>query len=246
MTVQQDLANLQKLQELDLKTIDIRNELDDIPNQIEDVRENVETIRAILQKEQTRLEDAEGWKRDKENEISLQNELLNKSKAKLQGARNDKENKAAQREIDTIKKNISDQEKELIELMEAIEQYRIAIDEHKKEFAELENHLKASDDEGKARMDEIKATLDAAEGGRKELTVQISQNVLRLYERIQRKLGNAIVQIDEPICSGCNVGVLPQKYIELQRGESVISCQNCMRILVYTGETIVEDPNEIE
>ncbi|MBN2341303.1 MAG: hypothetical protein JXX29_17070 [Deltaproteobacteria bacterium] len=242
MTVQQDLANLQKLQELDLKTIDIRNELDDIPNQIEDVRKNVETIRMILQKEQVRLEEAEGWKTDKEKEITLQNDLLVKSKTKLQGARNDKENKAAQREIDTIKKNISDQEKELIELMEAIEQYRIAIDEHKKEFAELEEHLKASEQEGEARMAEIKATLSEADSGRKELTVHISQQTLRLYERVQRKLGQAIVPVTEPICSGCNFGMLPQKFIELQRGESLITCPQCLRILVYTGEPIVEEP----
>ena len=238
--MQQDLANLLKLQELDLKTIDIRRELDDIPAQIEDVRQNVETIRIILQKEQKRLEEAEGWKTDKENEISLQNDLLTKSKSKLQAARNEKENKAAQREIDTIKKNISDQEKELMELMEAIEQYRIAIDEHKKEFAELEEHLHATESDGKARMDEIQATLSQTDGGRKELTSQITQRTLRAYERVQKKLGTAIVSITEPTCAGCNFGVLPQKFIELQRGESIITCQNCLRILIFSGEPVIE------
>ncbi|MBN2525343.1 MAG: hypothetical protein JXR76_03045 [Deltaproteobacteria bacterium] len=242
MTVQQDLANLQKLQELDLKTIDIRNELDDIPAQIEEVQQNVETIRVLLQKEQKRLEEAESWKSDKESEITLQNELLSKSKGKLQAARNEKENKAAQREIDTIKKNISDQEKELMELMEAIEQYRIAIDEHKKEFAELEDHLKATEEEGKARMAEIKAMLSQTDDGRKELTSQITPQTLRLYERVHRKLGNVVVEVTEPICSGCNFGMLPQKFIELQRGESLITCQNCLRILVFTGEPVVLDP----
>jgi uncharacterized protein len=240
LTVQQDLANLLKLQELDLKTIDIRRELDDIPAQIEDVRQNVETIRMILQKEQKRLEDAEGWKTDREKEIALQNDLLTKSKSKLQAARNEKENKAAQREVDTIKKNITDQEKELMELMEAIEQYRIAIDEHKKEFAELEDHLRATESEGKARMEEIKSILSETDGGRKALTSQIAPKSLRFYERIQRKLGQAIVSITEPICAGCNFGVLPQKFIELQRGESVITCQNCLRILVFSGEPFIE------
>lgn len=242
MTVQQDLANLQKLQDLDLKTIDIRNELADIPSQIENIRQNVETVRVILQKEQKRLEEAEAWKTNKENEIALQNELLAKSKAKLQAARNEKESKAAQREIDTIKKNISDEEKELIELMEAIEQYRIAINEHKKEFGELEDHLKATEQDGHARMAEISSALAKADDGRKEITVLISQKNLRMYERIQRKIGNAIVSVSEPICSGCNFGMLPQKYIELQRGETIISCQNCMRIFVYAGEPIVETP----
>ena len=244
MTVQQDLANLLKLQELDLKTIDIRRELDDIPAQIEDVRQNVETIRIILQKEQNRLEDAEGWKTDKEKEIALQNDLLAKSKGKLQAARNEKESKAAQREVDTIKKNISDQEKELMELMEAIEQYRIAIDEHRKEFAELEEHLLATDSDGKARMAEIQAILSETDGGRKALTSQITPKNLRFYERIQKKLGQAIVSITEPICAGCNFGILPQKFIEMQRGESVITCQNCLRILVFTGEPFIESTDD--
>lgn len=244
MTVQEDLTYLSQLQELDLKTRDIRNELDNIPEQIDEIRQNVETVRVILQKEQDRSDEAEGWRKEKEQEIALQNSLLTKSKEKLQLAQKERESKAAQREIDTIKKNISDQEKELIELMEAIEQYRVAIDEHKKEFAELEEHLAASEKEGDARMAEIKEGLVAADADRGKLTVKVSQKSLRFYERIHRRLDQAVVKVTEPTCGGCNFEIRPQVFIELQRGESLLTCQNCLRIFFYDGEVGQEKPAE--
>ncbi len=246
MTVQQDLENLDKLQELDLKTHDIRNELANIPKQIEEIRQNVETVRIILQKEQTRLDDAEKWLKEKEHEISLQSDLLIKSKNKLQGAKNEKESKAASREIETIKKNISDQEKEQIELMEAIEQYKVAMAEHKSEFAELEEQLKLSEQEGDNRIAQIKTELLASDAGRKGLTVNIDAKVLRLYERIHKRLPVAIVKITEPLCPGCNFQIRPQIYNDIIKGESVHTCQNCMRLLVYIGDSTKDEASNEE
>jgi len=239
VTVQQDIAFLLQLQDLDLKTRDIRNELENIPRHIEEIRQNVETVRTILQKETDRLTEAESWHRRKEADIALQNDLMNKSRIKLQGARNEKESKAAQREIDTIKKNISDQEKELIELLEAIEHYRTAIAEHQKEFSELESHLEESRREGDTRMTQIRESLVSADAERKALTVQINPASLRFYERIYRRLVPAVVKTSEPTCAGCNFEIRPQVMLELMRGDTLITCQNCVRILVYDGEPAV-------
>ncbi|MBN2804543.1 MAG: hypothetical protein JXR91_15725 [Deltaproteobacteria bacterium] len=245
MTVQLDLENLEKLQELDLKTHDIRNEIENIPKHIEEIRQNVNTVRVILQKEENRLADAESWRSEKEHEISLQNELLAKSKSKLQGARNEKESKAATREIETIKKNIQDHEKEQLELMEAIEQYIVAMEEHKKEFSELEAELALSEKDGNERIAQIQAELIDADESRKKLTVIIDEKILRLYERIHRRLPVAIVKVKEPICPGCNVNIRPQIFNEIIRGEIVHTCQSCMRLLVYyTDETLNSEEDE--
>ena len=38
---------------------------------------------------------------------------------------------------------------------------------------------------------------------------------------------------DDGICSGCNIAVPPQSFIELQRGQQILSCPNCQRLIFW-------------
>lgn len=239
--MQNDLAALEELQNLDLQNLELKAELKDIPQNIEETRQNVAHIAEILDRERLRLKEAEEWRGDREREVALQNDLLGKSKAKLQVARNEKENKAAQREIDAIRKNISDREKEAIEVMEAIEQYRVAIEEHTHEFGELEKHLKATEEEGNARIAAVDAKIAETASRREQLASRVPQKLLRQYERIHKRLGVALVEVVDGSCTGCNMSLPPQMYNELQRGEKLFTCPQCVRILIYKKK---EEPRE--
>ena len=147
-----ELEFLEELQTIDLEILKQRKELNAIPQNLQAMRNDVAHVGEILQREKERLEEAEQWRLDREKDIVLQNDLLNKSKIKLQAVRNEKEQKAAQREIDAVRKTIQEREEETLKVMEASEQYRSAIEEHTAEFAELEKQLKDSEDEGKVNV----------------------------------------------------------------------------------------------
>ncbi len=236
-----ELASLEELQLLDLEVLQKRKELEAIPENLEAMRGDVAHVGEILKREKERLEEAEEWRQQREKDVALQNDLLGKSKAKLQASRNEKEHKAAQREIDTIRKNIQEREEETIKVMEAIEQYRSAIEEHTKEFAELENQLKESEEEGKARMAEIEGGIGSTETRRGEIVARIPEKTLRLYERIHKRLGRAVVEAVEGHCTGCNIQILAQMYNEIQRGDKIYQCANCFRILIFKPQ---EEPEE--
>jgi len=238
--VQEELVALEHLQNLDLKNLEFRNEIEKIPKNISEMRTDVDHVGELLERERQRLNEAEEWRRDREREIEIQNDLIAKSKAKLQAARNEKENKAAQREIDTIRRTIQEREKEVLEVMEAIESYRAAIEEHTREFAELEAALKATEEEGHKRMAEVETELGRTDSLRAELSAAVPQQLLRQYERIHKRLGVALVECIGGFCTGCNMELLPQMYIELQRGEKIISCPTCNRILVFKGQDKAE------
>jgi uncharacterized protein len=239
-TVQQDLAALLELQKLDLENLELRKETKELPAGIEEMRGDVARVGDLLERERERLAEAEQWRDNREKEIELQNELLTKSKTKLQAARNEKEYKAAQREIDTIRKTIQERENEALEVMKAIDQYRGAIEEHTSEFGELESHLEASRKEAEQRMDEVEKEIAETADRRLELASRVPDRLLRLYERIHKRLGTAIVEAADGTCTGCNMEILPQSYIELQRGDKLIQCANCHRILIYRGERDAE------
>lgn len=232
-TVLQDLAALLELQRLDLDNLELRKTLQGIPENIEETRRNVAHIGEILEKERQRVTDAELWRRERERDVAIQNELLGKSKAKLQAARNEKENKAAQREIETIRRTIQEREKEVLQVMEAIEQYRVAIADHSREFAELEAHLKAAEDEGRVRMAEVERKIGETGARRNELAGHVSTPLLRQYERLHRRIGVAVVEAVDGKCTGCHMSLPAQQYNELMRGDKLFTCPACVRILVY-------------
>jgi len=237
-----ELAALEELQHLDLKTLDLHNEPKGIPENLEAMKAEVGHIASLLQKEKERLEEAEQWRLDREKDVAAQNAMLAKSKVKLQTVRNEKEHKAVQREIDNIRKNIQDREEEAIKVMEAIEQYRSAIEDHTREFGELEAQLRESEEQAKARMADLEEAIGKVNSRKGEITARVSPELLRLYKRIHKRLGRAVVEAKDGYCMGCNMEILAQAYNELQRGDKLYQCANCFRILVFKPKEESEEP----
>ena len=62
----------------------------------------------------------------------------------------------------------------------------------------------------------------------------IPQPVFVRYEFIRKRLEHpVIVAVKEGICTGCHIAVPPQSYIELQRGQQILSCPNCQRLIFW-------------
>jgi hypothetical protein len=58
--------------------------------------------------------------------------------------------------------------------------------------------------------------------------------MFKRYEFIrQRRNGTAIAPVREGVCLGCNMNVLPQQFIDLQKGEEILQCPHCQRILYW-------------
>lgn len=240
-TVQDELVALQDLQRLDLDNLELRRQFNAIPEELDALRGDVSRVGELLERERLRLAEAEKWRADREREIAIKNELMQKSRNKLQGARNEKESKAAQREIDTIRKLIQDCEQEALEVMEVVEQYHKAISVHAAEFAELERHLRDRERIAEEQMAEVGRRLEELEARRGELADRVPAPMLRRYERIQKRLSLAVAEVQGGFCKGCNMELLPQAFIELQRGEELVQCSNCNRILCLAAEPAVAE-----
>jgi predicted nucleic acid-binding Zn-ribbon protein len=69
---------------------------------------------------------------------------------------------------------------------------------------------------------------------RKEIEAALSANVLDLYERIRKaRRGVAIAEVRDGFCTACHFALRPQLYNEVRAQESLLTCENCSRILYY-------------
>ena len=69
---------------------------------------------------------------------------------------------------------------------------------------------------------------------RNKLVAKIDKHLYNLYERIYRSKNQAaVVPADEGHCGGCFTMLPSQKLSELKRGDSIVQCDTCSRILIY-------------
>ncbi len=238
-----ELVALERLQRIDIQVDEETRKLREIPARVEEMRHDVEHVGNMLKREKDRVEEMEKWRVDHEKEVALQNELLTKAKNKLQQSRNEREHKAAQREIETIRKAMQDREGEILDLMEAIEQFKKSAEEHGSEFEELKTHLEKEETEAETSMAEMEKIIEAKRSGREDVIKDVPKKILCMYERIQNRMGTALVEAKDGSCSGCNMAVEPQRLIELQKGQKLIQCAICNRILYIKEVTEIETEN---
>lgn len=62
---------------------------------------------------------------------------------------------------------------------------------------------------------------------------EISEDVLRQYERVAKFRGSGLAEVRGQKCMGCQVMLRPQTYNEVTLGEKVMACETCQRIYYY-------------
>lgn len=100
---------------------------------------------------------------------------------------------------------------------------------------EIDENVKLLNKEGR----ELKAERDS-------LAKTANPEILKIYERLlKNKRDRVIVPIENRICSGCHIALTAQHENLVRKGERLVFCEHCSRIL-YWQELAVETPAEGE
>ncbi|MBQ9104603.1 MAG: hypothetical protein IJY48_00465 [Mailhella sp.] len=166
---------------------------------------------------------------------------LSNSKNKLMQVENDREYQAMIREMDTMERQNQNREEERM----ALQEERALQEENLRNVEEVWNELKEELERQKEnlefRLSLSREKLEALEAKRATVCELIPAPVLGRYEFIRDRLRHpVIVPVEEGICSGCHIAIPPQVFIDLQRGNHIMSCPNCQR-LMYWGNHF-QDP----
>ncbi len=70
---------------------------------------------------------------------------------------------------------------------------------------------------------------------RTEFSKQVAPGPLSIYERVLKvREGKAMVTADGRICGGCQMSLTPNDFTRLHRGDELVACRNCERLLYLT------------
>jgi uncharacterized protein len=174
--------------------------------------------------------------RNMDQEIATIDSKIQKSNSKLAQIKSNKEYQAALKEIDDLQNEKQRREDLSIDLMEKIEDSERDKAEKTNESKKLIETVENERAYLKKHEQELDKTFRSLLGKRQALCRDIDGDLLKHYEQLlKRKGGLAVSAVMKGVCQCCHLAIPPQKFNELRKGEKMMSCPHCMRI-IYWGD----------
>ena len=235
MDGREQIKLLQELQHLESELAQLRKRQSQNLQTKERIRQAISTGEKAISEAMEGLESRRKAYREMEADTKYASDQVRKLNAKLNMVKTNKEYHALLKEIDEIKRDISKAEDEMLSRLEKIDAKDAALKEQdalhsraKEEADQTQAKIEADDTASRARMDNLV-------GERQILMEQLPQRTCALYERVCKGQTNgvAVSAVIESVCSGCNVNIPPQLFIELQRCDTIRLCPSCQRIIYW-------------
>lgn len=232
-----ELSQLIDLHELDKEILEVHQQLKQLPQELEDRVRELEHLDGDLGLRRQDLEELQRLRRDAETDVADLEEGIKDSRKRLLTIKKDLEYKAMLKEI-AFKEDQRDQkETRVLELMDAIEAASRQIAELEQKREQEHEALAQRQAEVAVQVDRLKQEWDKLQAQRQGLRQGLPATLLKRYEFInQRRNGGAIAEVRQGVCNGCHMNILPQQFIDLQKGEEILQCPHCQRILYWLGE----------
>ena len=230
-----ELEQLIALHNADTSIRKLQAELESIPQRRAEIESEFDQRAFEFKAVEARLAEAREKRAQLERDLAEQRTRAEKAERDLMSSTNSKAYEAAIREADAARKQISTLETQTIEQMEAIEQAERELSEREPEVARMREELgaKLRDFEEQAGAQERELVSRREE--RERVLAALPKNMSALYSRISARIrdGVAVAEARNNACSACFMALRPQVMADVRRGEEVILCDNCNRILYY-------------
>ncbi len=232
--LQQDLKKILDIQELDMKMLRLMRLKKERKRELD----NIHSLRTDLK---ARIEEREGAVKEHKKDIRAYETRIEELEAQLKklssqqaAVKKLEEFNALSQQITTAEREKSHTEQLCSDLTDKLDEELAALEELQKNLSSTEESSKILEGElhesiGKINTEgrELKEKRDALKDGP-------SAERMRIYERLfGNKQDRVIVPIANRVCSGCHIVLTAQHENMVRRGEKLVTCEHCSRILFW-------------
>ena len=156
----------------------------------------------------------------------------------LKHAQNQKEYETAMRETDALQKQITALETQVLEKMTGIEEVEKVLEERAEEINSLEANRDAALKSFDKELTKTRKQYESETKKRQEVFVTLPAQLASVYNRMTQRSrdGIAVAEVVNGSCSACFMKLRPQRQLEVKKGDQIITCESCTRILYNTPE----------
>jgi len=225
----QYLINLQKF---DLRIFQIQDQLRKAPELLKSAEAPLQDVLHRLQAIKNTGESLVKQRRGAERELATQEDQLQKIRNRLSELKTNKEYQAHLFEIELARKKKDSIEENVLEMMERVEQNEQATKELEEQVKEAQNIFNVEKARLETQLANLANELADLEQQQKTLAETVEKPLLARYNRLKTmRKGYAVAQLRDGACGGCQLQLPPQLVAEVKRGNELMDCSYCHRIL---------------
>jgi uncharacterized protein len=237
-----DLKLAIRLQEIDNHLAHLAREIAALPKHITEIEKKLISHERKLEADRAALAANQKERKTCDSDIQAQEQKISKLKDQLLQAKTNDQYRAFQNEIEFCQKEIRRAEDRILELMNESEPLDVNV--KAAEAALKAEKAGVETEKGQARERTAVAEKAAAELN-KERSSMVSSITAAVYQRYERtrkgRRGIAVAEAVDGRCTACNLALRLQFYQDLRRGEQVMVCESCQRILYYNPPQAIDD-----
>ena len=231
-----------KIQELDMKMIQLMQIKRERQRELENINENKALLKTRVEEKEIEILEVKKLIRLVEGEHAEVLAKIKKLESQQSAIKKVDEYNAITHELSTADRERLAKEQRLSDFYD-----RQAAEEES--LKTLQENLDSASERSKALEEEIQnSILEINQEGRvlkterDELVSQSDEEVFKLYERLLRnKKDRVVVPLENRCCSGCHIMLTAQHENLVRRGERLVFCEHCSRIHYWPESKELED-----
>jgi predicted nucleic acid-binding Zn-ribbon protein len=237
-----DLQLVIRLQEIDNRLGDLAREIATLPKHIAEIEKKLVSHERKLEGDRAALSANQKERKKCEGDIQAQEQKISKLKDQMMQAKTNDQYRAFQHEIEFCQNEIRKLEDRILELMGESEPLEKNVKAAEAALKTEKTQVEAEKQEARTRTAADEKASAELQQERAGIAGQIAPGAYQLYERVRKgRKGIGVTEAVGGRCSACQMALRPQFFQELKRGDQIMSCESCQRILYYIPPQSLED-----
>lgn len=235
--MQKNLRMLDELQGIDLKIDGFKGERESLLEELAQLDGKVAAAEAGIAEKNNELALFEEEKVSLDESLAAETENIARSDARLKEIKTQKEYQAVSKETSTARKLKAELEEQILQKIGRIDELKVELAGMAENLVALKENIAAQQAEVQEKIDRLEEGIGKDAAAREELVKALPATMIRRYTLLrEQRRGIAVVEARAGSCLGCNMNLPPQLYNTLFRGDELITCPHCQRILVLRQE----------
>lgn len=231
-----------RLQDIDNRVAELTREISALPKHTAQIEKKLEAHERKLEADRAALTANQKDRKRFEGEIQTQQQKISKLKDQMLEAKTNDQYRAFQNEIEYCEKEIRRAEDGILELMGASEPLERNVKAAEAALKQEKAQVEREKQQARERTAADQRELDELKSERRKIATELTPNVLAAYERVRKsRRGIAVAEAIDGRCSQCHMALRLQFFQDLKRGEQVMQCESCSRILFYNPPQSIEN-----
>lgn len=235
-----ELEKLIELQKTDTNIRRLKKLIDTAEIRRAEIEQEFEQHAFSIREIQTRRDSLNASRAEIEKQIAENKTYLERADRNLKHAQNQKEYETAMRETDALQKQITAFETQDLEKMGELETVEKELNERSDEINTLEGKREAALKDFDLEIKKNSGELAKESTRRKEAFVTLPERLAEVYDRLAMRSrdGIAVAEVINGACSACFMSLRPQMQLQVKKGDEIITCESCSRILFVAPKTL--------